>query len=104
MGKEYIESETYLMMMKLNIFKNSYEKYKHVIWKEKLRENEHEKVRPEVSLWKAGNSSNHDGERIYRIRNIPEDEEVELAEPDAAAAEQPLGPHDVETAAGELGT
>ena len=38
------------------------------------------------------------------MRNIPEDEEVELAEPAAAAAEQPLGPHDVETAAGELGT
>ena len=35
---------------------------------------------------------------------VPEDEEVELAEPAAAAAEQPLGPHDVETAAGELGT
>ena len=40
---------------------------------------------------------------MYRIRNIPEDEEVELAEPAAAAAEQPLGPQDVDTAAGELG-
>ena len=76
----------------------------HVIWQEKLRENKRAKVRPEVGFWKAGNSSNHDGERIYRIQNIPEDEEVELAEPAAAAAEQPLGPHDVETAAGELGT
>ena len=71
----------------------------HVIWQEKLRKNKRAK-----SFWKAGYSSNHDGERIYRIRNIPEDEEVELAEPAAAAAEQPLGPHDVETAAGELGT
>ena len=72
----------------------------HMIWREKFRENKS----AVVSLWKAGNSSNHDGERIYRIQNIPEDEEVELAEPAAAAAEQPLGPHDVETAAGELGT
>ena len=82
----------------------SYEKFMHVIWREKLREHKLAKVRPEVSLWKAENSSNHDCKRIYRIWNIPEDEEVELAEPAAAAAEQPLGPHDVETAAGELGT
>ena len=44
------------------------------------------------------------GKEYIESENIPEDEEVELAEPAAAAAEQPLGPHDVETAAGELGT
>ena len=46
----------------------------HVIWREKLRENKHAKVRPEVSLWKAVNLLNYDGERIYRIQNISDDE------------------------------
>ena len=63
--------------IKLNIFKNSYEKYMHVIWREKLRENKRAKVRPEVSLWKARNLSNYDGERIYWIRNISDDDEIE---------------------------